>query len=188
MAGACGDSLPFQSKPIASHFPSHYSAAMDAVLIAIVAIAPFAIVAGLIAFWVRRAPEPAIAKRRRIISFTIVIACIGIGANWTSLTQTKIFRKLTGTCAVVLSNESGADLKDLDITFRPSEGEPYSYHYNAMSSLARSRFETKTQRLTIQTLKGTAGTNSFTYTAALNRGQCLTLQILPTGKISAQLD
>jgi hypothetical protein len=159
---------------------------MDAVLLALLILLPFFAFYLLQRWWVQRSPTGAIARRRRTFVTVTIIAALVVFKL--STTETKLHRILLNKCALEIWNDSGHDLHDLEYVLLFSDGETRTNHYETMSPRSGTKYSATGPTLTIQTLHGRAGTNHFSFTGKINKGERLHIHIGPSGQITPKLD
>jgi hypothetical protein len=162
---------------------------MDSVGIALLLTLPIVAVGLILHLWIRRSGVKAVANRRRTISILLIIAVICILSVTTSDlgAESKLRRYITGTSAVEIRNASGGELQDLEWTLRYSNGETNSEAGQTMPPLSRRAFSASGP-LSLDSLRGRAGTNRFSFAGKVNKRERLVIHIGPGGQITPKLD
>jgi hypothetical protein len=160
-----------------------------AVLIALLALAPFCLIAVAGRYWIQRAPSDRAAKRRRTLFWIFLASALAIFGNSERIRETKLWRLVSRTCTIVVSNQSGAEVTDLDLIWRAT-GDPQAQtnHVGSMGNRGRMSSSTRANEFAVESLTGAIGSNRFSFSGTARKGERLVISIEGGGKIVARVE
>lgn len=165
------------------------TAVLVAVAVCLTALLPLFLLAALIRRWIQRAPTDHAAKRRHNLVYIVVVGALVIGATLNTVSKTKLWRRLSKACCIEIVNNSGVEVKDLDLALRASNNpESHNKHEDSISTTTRMWFETRADEYKVEKLSGTVGTNRFSFQGAAKKGERLVIAIQPGGAIAPHVE
>ena len=163
--------------------------AVLAVIIALLALLPFFLLAMLGRYWIQRAPTDKAAKTRRALFWVYLVAAVAIWGSRETIAESKLWRRLSGTCSIVLLNKSGSDVTNLDWTLRATgDPEAETKHTESLSTNGRWWIKTRADEFKVERLTGFVGTNQFSFRGAAKKGERLVIAIEAGGRIAARVE
>jgi hypothetical protein len=168
-------------------------AVVIAVAVCLIVLIPLFLLATLGRRWIQRAPTDNAAKFRRNIFWISLVAALVIWSNREALaetiTESKLWRRVSGTCSIVLLNKSGVEVTNLDLTLRAT-GDPESHtnHTESMQNEGRTWIKTRADEFKVENLTGSAGSYRFSFKGAAKKGERLVIAIEPGGKIASHVE
>lgn len=160
-----------------------------AVLIGLLAVAPFCLIALVGRYWIQRAPTDRAAKRRRRFISIFLVGAVVIWEGSERISETKLWRRLSRTCTITVSNQSGAEVTNLDLVFRAT-GDPQSEtnHFDSMGNRGGTSISTRADEFRVESLTGAVGSNRFSFNGTARKGERLVIAIEGGGKIVARVE
>lgn len=160
-----------------------------AVLVGLLALAPFCLVGGVGWYWIKRAPSDREAKRRRRFIWIFLVGALVILEFREAFSQTKLWRRVTRTCTITVSNQSGAEVTNLDLVLRATgDRQSETNHFDSMGSRGGTSITTKADEFRVESLTGALGTNRFSFSGVARKGERLVIAIEGGGKIVARVE
>ena len=162
---------------------------MDAVFVALVIALPIIAVCVIAWWWIRHSATPAIAARRKRALCVILILPAALYMIHGLLSHTQVYRSITGISTVVLANNSGAPLDDVEIVMQ-APNHHYTYRYDSLRPHRRERFALRAPELAVARVSFSLGPRSIASTNVVHakRGEILTVRIDPSGKIVNEIN
>jgi hypothetical protein len=163
--------------------------ALKVVLIALLVLAPLILVALLGRYWIQRAPTDKAARLRRKVFLICLVGALGLWSSRELISESKFWRRVSGTCSIVLFNNSGSDVRDLEMALR-SQGEhqPDVNHDESMPHRSRREITTRAEELKVERLTGAVGSDRFSFVGAAKKGERLVITIEAGGRIVTRVE
>lgn len=160
---------------------------MDALLISLMMTLPIIAVGAALYLWVRRAPTPEHAVRRKRILAGAVGVIFLLAMLWEPFRESRWYRYLNGSSLVEFDNDRGVLLHDVEVVVRVVGDN--EVHTNRLGTMARgSRHTTKYRSgsdLVLERVSCLLNGRQliFTNTAVATRGDLLRIQIDAAGQL-----
>ena len=162
---------------------------MDAVFITLVVTIPIIAVGVVVWLWIHRSATPTAAERKKTALYLILVVPAALYTCHNLLAHTQIYRSIVGISTVVLVNNSGSPLNNVEIEMR-APNHHYTYGFGNLQPHRRERFALRASELSVARIKFSLGPQpvASTNVGHARRGQILTVRVDPSGKIAKETD